>query len=224
VAICEGACRGTDSSGVVESFLPGPVLCARWFYAVSRRGAPASSGLHSRRWNSTRPFLQGGSQVDVSRFFTGATRCSPATTWSICRSTANGWVVLPFRFIAQPDSDIALPCNSDPRAHRAGFGAGLREAVCGPHEPCLQKAQSAGCVDLKADDSGWLRSHSTCPSYGLGQSVFPRPRCCTKPRGYVGPEFWEQWAYRRAHLGLTNLNAYRFRDPGADHDGGVTWI
>jgi outer membrane usher protein len=146
-------------------------------------------------------FLQGGSQVDVSRFSRG----NPVLPGDyVVDLQVNGkWVGrASVRFMAQPDSDIALPCIDRSLIVRIGLDL---ERLSSSARNALQKAEAAGCVDLKA------LIPDADVSFDLSQlrldiSV-PQTAMLHKPRGYVGPEFWDS-GVPSATLGY-DLNAYR---------------
>ena len=111
----------------------------------------------------------------------------PGDYWSTCRSTANGWAVRRFAFVAQPDSDIALPCIDRALIERIGLDF---EKLSPAARSELRKAQSAGCVDLSAMiadaavafDMSQLRLDISVPQVAM----------LHKPRGYVSPELWDR--------------------------------
>ena len=146
-------------------------------------------------------FLQGGSKVDVSRFSRG----NPVLPgdYMVDLQINGKWTGrASVRFIAQPDSDIALPCIDRALIGRIGLDF---EKLSASARAMLQKAQSAGCADLQAMIA------DAAVSFDLSQlrldiSV-PQVAMLRKPRGYVGPEFWDS-GVPSATLGY-NLNAYR---------------
>ena len=150
-------------------------------------------------------FLQGGSQVDVSRFSRG----NPVLPgdYMVDLQINGKWTGrASVRFIAQPDSDIAKPCIDRALIGRIGLDF---EKLSASAKDMLQKAQSAGCVDLQA------MIPDAAVSFDLSQlrldiSV-PQVAMLHKPRGYVGPEFWDS-GVPSATLGY-NLNAYRSATP-----------
>lgn len=106
------------------------------------------------------------------------------------------------RFIAQPDSDIALPCIDRALIERIGLDF---EKLSPAARSELRKVQSAGCVDLKA------MIPDAAVAFDLSQLrldiSIPQVAMLHKPRGYVSPEFWDS-GVPSATLGY-NLNAYR---------------
>ena len=150
-------------------------------------------------------FLQGGSQVDVSRFSRG----NPVLPgdYMVDLQINGKWMGrASVRFIAQPNSDIALPCIDRALVGRIGLDF---EKLSASARATLQKAQSAGCVDLKA------MIPDAAVSFDLSQLrldiSIPQAAMLHKPRGYVGPEFWDS-GVPSATLGY-NLNAYRSATP-----------
>jgi outer membrane usher protein len=146
-------------------------------------------------------FLQGGSKVDVSRFSRG----NPVLPgdYTVDLQVNGKWIGrASVRFIAQPNSDIAMPCTDRALVARIGLDF---EKLSPSARAELVKAQSEGCVDLQT-----MIPDSTV-SFDLSQlrldiSV-PQAAMLHKPRGYVGPEFWDS-GIPSATLGY-NLNAYR---------------
>jgi outer membrane usher protein len=145
-------------------------------------------------------FLQGGSKVDVSRFSRG----NPVLPgdYMVDLQVNGKWVGrVSIRFVAQPDSDIAQPCTD--RALVARFGLDF-EKLSPSALVELRRIQSDGCVDLKT-----LIPESTM-SFDLSRLeldiTVPQAALLHKPRGYVGPEFWDS-GVPSATLGY-NLNAY----------------
>jgi outer membrane usher protein len=150
-------------------------------------------------------FLQGGSQVDVSRFSRG----NPVLPgdYMVDLQINGKWTGrASVRFIAQPNSDIALPCIDRALIGRIGLDF---EKLSASARDMLQKAQSAGCVDLQAMIA------DAAVSFDLSQLrldiSIPQVAMLHKPRGYVGPEFWDS-GVPSATLGY-NLNAYRSATP-----------
>src|SRR5690349_15304946 len=91
-------------------------------------------------------FLQGGNKIDVSRFSRG----NPVLPGDyVVDLQINGrWERrTSVRFIAQPDSDIALPCID--RALIGRIGLDLEKLPAAARDE-LRKAHSADCIDLKA--------------------------------------------------------------------------
>ncbi len=146
-------------------------------------------------------FLHDGSQVDVSQFSHG----NPVLPgeYLVDLQINSKWVGrASIRFIAQPGSDIALPCIDRAIIERIGLDF-ERLSLSARSE--LRKLQSGGCVDLKA-----IIPHAAV-SFDLSQlrldiSV-PQAALLRKPRGYVSPELWDS-GVTSATLGY-NVNAYR---------------
>ena len=151
-------------------------------------------------------FLQGGSQVDVSRFSRGNPVLPGDYTVDLL---INGkWMGrASVRFIAQPDSDIALPCIDRALIERIGLDF---EKLSAGARALMRQAQTEGCVDLKGiiDDSSVTFDLS---QLRLDISV-PQAAMLRKPRGYVAPEFWDT-GVPSATLGY-NLNAYHAKSFG----------
>jgi outer membrane usher protein len=146
-------------------------------------------------------FLQGGSKVDVSRFSKG----NPVLPgdYTVDLQVNDKWVGhATVRFIAQPNSDIALPCID--RALIDRFGLDF-EKLAASAQAELRKSLSGGCVDLKA-----MIPEATV-AFDLSQLrldiTVPQALVLHQPRGYVSPEFWDS-GVPSATLGY-NLNAYR---------------
>ena len=146
-------------------------------------------------------FLQGGSQVDVSRFSRG-NPVLPGDYMVDVQINGKWMGRASVRFSAQPDSDIALPCID--RALIARIGLDF-ERLSPAARAMLRQAQSEGCVDLKAMIA------DAAVSFDLSQLrldvSIPQAAMLIKPRGYVSPEFWDS-GVPSATLGY-NLNAYR---------------
>jgi outer membrane usher protein len=146
-------------------------------------------------------FLQGGSKVDVSRFSRG----NPVLPgdYTVDVQVNSKWVGhSSVRFIAQPNSDTALPCID--RALIGQIGLDF-EKLSASSQSELRKTLSDGCVDLKA-----MIPQATV-SFDLSQLrldiTVPQASMLRKPRGYVSPEFWDS-GVPSATLGY-DLNAYR---------------
>jgi outer membrane usher protein len=166
--------------------------------------SPAAAGAEPQvEFNAA--FLQGGSQVDVSRFSRG----NPVLPgdYMVDLQINGKWMGrASVGFIAQPNSDIALPCIDRALVGRIGLDF---EKLSAPALAMLQKAQSAGCVDLKEMIA------DAAVSFDLSQLrldiSIPQVAMLHKPRGYVGPEFWDS-GVPSATLGY-NLNTYRSATP-----------
>ncbi|MDB6008374.1 MAG: fimbrial protein [Gammaproteobacteria bacterium] len=170
---------------------------------LSARSPAAAAAEPQVEFNAA--FLQGGSQVDVSRFSRG----NPVLPgdYMVDLQINGKWMGrASVRFIAQPNSDIALPCIDRALIGRIGLDF---EKLSASARATLQKAQSAGCVDLKAMIA------DAAVSFDLSQLrldiSIPQAAMLRKPRGYVGPEFWDS-GVPSATLGY-NLNAYRSATP-----------
>jgi outer membrane usher protein len=193
VAICEGTARPTFPKLLSQS-AAGVIVAL--FAAASPAAEPAASQVE---FNPA--FLQGGSKVDVSRFSRG----NPVLPGDyVVDLQINGkWVGrTSIRFIAQPDSDIALPCVDRTIIERIGLDV---ERLSPAARSELRKAQSAGCVDLKAMIAD-AEVEFDLSQLRLDISV-PQVAMLRKPRGYVSPEFWDS-GVPSATLGY-HLNAYR---------------
>lgn len=146
-------------------------------------------------------FLHEGSQVDVSQFSHG----NPVLPgeYLVDLQINDKWVGRgSIRLIAQPGSDIALPCIDRAIVGRIGLDF---ERLTPSARAELRKLQSGGCIDLNA-----IIPHATA-SFDLSQlrldiSV-PQAALLRKPRGYVSPELWDS-GVPSATLGY-NLNVYR---------------
>jgi outer membrane usher protein len=161
-------------------------------------------------FNST--FLQGGSQIDVSRFSRG--NVVLAGEYLVDLQINSKWVGrVSVRFVGQPDSDIAQPCIDRALLDRIELDPGKLSAAA---LSGMQQAGVAGCMDLRAMiedatvafDMSRLRLDITVP-----QATTLR-----KPRGYVGPEFWDS-GVPSATLGY-NINAYRSDTTGSSSTRG----
>ena len=196
MATCNGSARTNFTKLLIQAATALAVALATLVATPSRAAEPAGSTV---QFNPA--FLQGGSAVDVSRFSRG----NPVFPGDyLVDLQVNGkWVGrVSVRFVAQPDSDIALPCTDRALIARIGLDFEKLSASAAAE---LRKAQSEGCVDLQA-----LIADATV-SFDLSQlrldiSV-PQAAMLHKPRGYVGPEFWDS-GVPSATLGY-NLNAYR---------------
>jgi outer membrane usher protein len=146
-------------------------------------------------------FLQGGSKVDVSRFSRG----NPVLPgdYTVDLQINGKWVGrASVRFVAQPDSDTALPCIDRALIGRIGLDF---EKLLPEARAELRKAQSGGCVELKA-----MIPDATV-AFDLSQLRLdinvPQVAMLRKPRGYVSPELWDN-GVPSGTLGYA-LNAYR---------------
>ncbi|HEV2703307.1 MAG TPA: fimbria/pilus outer membrane usher protein, partial [Steroidobacteraceae bacterium] len=146
-------------------------------------------------------FLQGGSKVDVSRFSRG----NPVLPgdYLVDLQVNDKWLGrASVRFVAQPNSDIALPCIDRELVSRIGLDF---EKLPASAQADLRRSLTGGCIDLAA-----LIPESTV-TFDLSQLrldvTIPQALMLHKPRGYVGPEFWDS-GVTSATLGY-NFNAYR---------------
>jgi outer membrane usher protein len=196
VAICEWAGRRTLPELLSRS-APGFLVA---LVTLSPTTSPAADAA-GPQVDFNPAFLHGGSQVDVSRFSRG----NPVLPgeYVVDLQINSKWVGrASVRFIAQPASDIALPCIDRELITRIGFDFENLPAAARTE---LQKAQSGGCVDLKAMIA------DAAVSFDLSQlrldiSV-PQAALLHRPRGYVSSELWDS-GVPSATLGY-NLNAYR---------------
>jgi outer membrane usher protein len=130
-------------------------------------------------------FLQGGSQVDVSRFSRG-NPVLPGDYLVDVQINSKWKGRASVHFNAQPDSDIALPCIDRTLVARIGLDF---EKLSPADRAKIRQSQSDGCIDLKAMiadaevafDLSQLRLDISVPQAAL----------LVKPRGYVSPEFWD---------------------------------
>jgi outer membrane usher protein len=196
VAICDGIPRPIFHNLLSQSWR-GLIVALVALSAPLARGAatpPAPVEFNPA-------FLQGGSQVDVSRFSRG----NPVLPGDyLVDVQINGkWKGrASVHFNAQPDSDIALPCIDRTLVARIGLDF---EKLSPADRAKIRQAQSDGCIDVKAMiadaevafDLSQLRLDISVPQAAL----------LVKPRGYVSPEFWDS-GVTSATLGY-NLNAYR---------------
>jgi outer membrane usher protein len=146
-------------------------------------------------------FLQGSTKVDVSRFSRG----NPVLPgdYSVDLQVNGKWMGhASVRFIAQPNSDIALPCIDRPLVDRIGLNF---EKLSTSAQAEMHKTLSGGCVDLKA-----MISEATV-AFDLSQLrldiTVPQAVVLHQPRGYVSPEYWDS-GVPSATIGY-NFNAYR---------------
>jgi outer membrane usher protein len=196
VAIREGTARPTFPKRLSHS-APGFLFA---LVTLSPAASPAAESTESPvEFNSA--FLQGGSKVDVSRFSQG----NPVLPgdYMVDLQINGTWVGrASVRFIAQPDSDIALPCID--RALIARIGLDF-EKLSPAASAELRKVRSTGCANLKA-----MIPHAAV-SFDLSQLQLdisvPQAAMLRKPRGYVGPELWDS-GVPSATFGY-NFNAYR---------------
>lgn len=175
-----------SAAGFIVALLPTPSPAAE----------PAAAAVE---FNSS--FLQGGTKADVSRFSRG----NPVLPGDyLVDLQINGkWVGrASVRFIAQPDSDIAVPCIDRGLIGRIGLDF---EKLSPAAREELRKAQAAGCMDLSA------MIPDAAVAFDLAQLRLdinvPQIAMLRKPRGYVSPELWDS-GVPSATLGYT-LNAYR---------------
>lgn len=146
-------------------------------------------------------FLQGGPKVDVSRFSKGNPVLPGEYTVDLqINGKWDGHSTV--HFIAQPNSDVALPCIDRALVDHIGLDF---EKLSASAQAELRKTLSGGCVDLKA-----MIPEATV-AFDLSQLrldiTVPQASMLHIPRGYVGPEFWDS-GVTSATLGY-NLNAYR---------------
>ncbi len=151
-------------------------------------------------------FLRGGSQVDVSRFSRG-NAVLPGDYLLDLQINGKWLGRVSVRFIGQPGSDIAQPCIDHAIIEQIGFDtAKLTPAA----RAGLQASRSEDCVDLQA----LVRDASV--SFEMSRLLLeisvPQAALLHAPRGYVGPELWDD-GIPSATLGY-NLNAYRYSIPG----------
>ncbi len=130
-------------------------------------------------------FLQGPTKVDVSRFSRG----NPVLPgdYSVDLQVNGKWMGhASVRFLAQPNSDIALPCIDRPLVDRIGLNF---EKLSASAQAEMHKTLSGGCVDLKA-----MIAEATV-AFDLSQLrldiTVPQAAVLHQPRGYVSPEYWD---------------------------------
>ncbi len=151
-------------------------------------------------------FLRGGSQVDVSRFSRG-NAVLPGDYLLDLQINGKWLGRASVRFIGQPGSDIAQPCIDRTIVEQIG----LDPAKLAPSaRTVLQTGGVADCVDLTALVQDAAVSFEL-PRLLLEISV-PQAALLRAPRGYVGPELWDD-GIASATLGY-NLNAYRYSAAG----------
>lgn len=178
--------------------------------ALSSATLPAAEPNQEVEFNSA--FLQGGSQIDVSRFSRG--NVVLAGEYLVDLQINSKWVGrVSVRFVGQPDSDIAQPCIDRALLDRIELDPGkLSTAALAD----MQKAGTAGCMDLRAmiDDA--------TVSFDMSRLrldiTVPQATILRKPRGYVGQEFWDS-GVPSATLGY-NINAYRSDTSGSSSTRG----
>jgi outer membrane usher protein len=148
-------------------------------------------------------FLRGGSaqQVDISRFQRG----NPVLPgdYIVDLHVNDKWVGrASVRFVAQPDSDIALPCIERTVLEKIGLDF---EKLSDSARSELLKVQAGGCADLSVlvKDAHVSFDQS---SLRLDLSV-PQAALLRTPRGYISPELWDS-GVTSATLAY-NLNAFR---------------
>ena len=193
MVVCEGTTRPTFAKLLSQ-------VAAGCLVALLPPRAPAAEpAAASVEFNSS--FLQGGAKVDVSRFSRG----NPVLPgdYVVDLEINSKWVGrASIRFIAQPNSDIALPCIDRELIGRIGLD--LKKLSPAAKDE-LRKAQTGGCVDLPA----MIADASV--TFDLSQLRLeikvPQAAILRKPRGYVSPELWDT-GVPSATLGYT-LNAYR---------------
>jgi outer membrane usher protein len=196
VANCDGISRPILHNLLSHSAQRGIIALVALFPALCPAADSASTEVE---FNPA--FLQGPTKVDVSRFSKG----NPVLPgdYSVDLQVNDKWVGrASVRFIAQPNSDIALPCIDRPLVDRIGLNF---EKLSASAQAELRKTLSNGCVDLKvmipqatvSFDLSQLRLDITVP-----QAVLQH-----QPRGYVSPEYWDS-GVTSATLGY-DFNAYR---------------
>ncbi len=196
MAISKGPARPTLQELLSRSCLIVPCALGMLYPAPSPAAADAAPQVEFDA-----AFLRGGSQVDVSRFSRG----NPVLPgdYMVDLQINGKWMGrTSVRFVSQPDSDIALPCIDRTLIGRIGLDF---QKLSASARTLLQKDQAEACVDLQAMIA------DAAVSFDLSQlrldiSV-PQAAILRKPRGYVGPEFWDS-GIPSATLGY-NLNAYR---------------
>jgi len=146
-------------------------------------------------------FLQGGSQVDLSRFARG--NAVLPGDYVVDLHINGRWVSrVAVRFIGEAGSDVARPCVDRAMFDRIGLDpARLAEPV----RTALAAVGQGGCVDV----AGLIEDASVSfelSSLRLDISV-PQASLLRAPRDYVGPEYWDE-GVPSATLGY-NLNGYR---------------
>jgi len=173
-----------------------PAMVVALLPALSPAAEPATTPVE---FNSS--FLQGTTKIDVSRFSRG----NPVLPgdYAVDLQINGKWVGrASVRFIAQPDSDISLPCIDRALIGRIGLDF---EKLSPAAKDELHKAQSAGCMDLKA------MIPDSSVAFDLSQLRLdinvPQVAMLRKPRGYVSPELWDG-GVPSATLGYA-LNVYR---------------
>lgn len=195
MATCDGTSRP-----IYHNLLSGSAQ--RWTFALLALFRAFSSAADPAAQVEFNPaFLQGTTKVDVSRFSRG----NPVLPgdYTVDLQVNDKWMGrASVRFIAQPNSDIALPCIDRPLVDRIGLNF---EKLSASAQTQLRKTVSNGCMDLQtmipqatvAFDLSQLRLDIT----------IPQAMVLHKPRGYVSPEFWDS-GVPSATLGY-DLNAYR---------------
>lgn len=158
--------------------------------------------------NFSTDFLYGavGQQVDISRFSRG----NPVLPgeYDVGVQVNDKWIGHFYvEFVAQPHSDIALPCIDRRLIEQIGLDY---EKLPPIGLEALAKIKNGGCAELDQIIAGASMSfdqHSLLLVMRIPQSVLRR-----NPRGYVNPELWDE--------GVTsgtlayNLNAYRSTSAG----------
>jgi outer membrane usher protein len=192
-----GGSAGPTFHGFLSRFAPTvPCVLAMLLPAPARVAAAAESQVEFDP-----AFIRGGSHVDVSRFSRG-NPVLPGDYWVDLQINRKWMGRASVRFIAQPHSDIALPCIDRALIERIGLDF---EKLSAPARAMLQKAQSGGCVDLKAMIADAEVSFDLS-RLRLDISI-PQAAMLRRPRGYVSPELWDS-GVPSATVGY-NLNAYR---------------
>ncbi len=202
MAICDWAGRRIFPELLSRST---PGLLAALFTFCPTPSSAADAPVSQVEFNPA--FLHDGSQVDVSQFSRG----NPVLPgeYLVDLQVNDKWVGrVSIRLVAQPHSNIALPCIDRAIVGRIGLDF---ERLSPSARSELRKLQSGGCVDLQA-----IIAHASA-AFDLSQlrldiSV-PQAALLRKPRGYVSPELWDS-GVPSATLGYS-LNVYRSTDASA---------
>ncbi len=196
MATCDGASQSIFHNLPSASGLRWLAALVTLLPALATAAEPPTSQL-----DFNPAFLQGGTKIDVSRFSRGNS-VLPGD-YSADLQVNGKWVGhMSIRLVAQPDSDIAVPCVDRSLFGRLGLDL---EKLSASAQAELRRTSADGCVDLKTMipeatvlfDLSLLRLDITVPQAAM----------LRKPRGYVGPEFWDS-GVPSATLGY-GFNAYR---------------